>query len=164
MIFGMTIQVFIHVVLSLVGLVTGFVVMFGLLSGERRDGWTAVFLASTVLTSATGFVLPADKLLPSHIVGFISLAVLGLALQARYTQHLAGAWRWIYVVTAVIALYLNFFVFIAQAFLKVPVLKAAAPTGSEPPFLIAQGIALVLFVLLGIGAVRRFKSARIGLA
>lgn len=163
MIFGMTIQVFIHVLISLVGLVTGFAAVFGLLSGERRDGWTAVFLASTVLTSATGFVLPAAGLMPSHIVGIISLVVLAIALLARYGRHLVGAWRWIYVVTAVIALYLNFFVFIAQAFLKVPALKAAAPTGSEPPFLIAQGIALVLFVLLGIGSVRRFKGLQAGM-
>lgn len=159
MIFGMTLPVFIHVAISLVGLVAGFAAVFGLLAAERRDGWTAVFLATTVLTSVTGFFLPAGGLMPSHIVGIISLVVLAVALLARYGRHLAGAWRWIYAVTAVIALYLNVFVFIAQAFLKVPALNAVAPTGSEPPFLIAQVIALVVFVLLGIGSVRRFKPA-----
>ena len=159
MIFGMTLPVFFHVAISLVGLVAGFAAVFGLLAAARRGGWTAIFLAATVLTSVTGFFLPAPGLLPSHIVGIISLVVLALALLARYGRHMVGAWRSVYVVAAVIALYLNVFVFVAQAFLKVPVLKAAAPTGSEPPFLIAQGIALVLFVLLGIGAVRRFKAA-----
>jgi hypothetical protein len=164
MILGMTTAVFIHVVLSLIGLVSGFVAVFGLLSSKRLDGWTALFLATTVLTSVTGFFLPAEKLLPSHIVGIISLVVLAVAILARYAYHLAGAWRWIYVIGAVIGLYLNFFVFIVQSFLKVPALKALAPTGSEPPFLVAQVIALVLFVVLGIGSVRGFKGPAVGTA
>jgi hypothetical protein len=122
----------VHVLLSLVGIVSGFVVVFGLLTARRLDGWTALFLASTVATSLTGFGLPFHRLMPSHIIGIISLVVLGVAIIARYARHLAGAWRWIYVVCAVIALYLNFFILIVQAFMKVPALKAMAPTQSEP--------------------------------
>jgi hypothetical protein len=164
MILGMTMSVFVHTLLSLIGIVAGFVAVFGLLSAQRRDGWTAVFLATTVLTSVTGFFLPAARLMPSHVVGIISLVVLAIAILARYAYHLAGAWRWIYVVTAVISLYLNFFVLIAQAFLKVPALKALAPTGSEPPFLVAQVAGLILFVVLGIGSLRGFKGPQIGAA
>lgn len=154
MILGMTISVFIHVVLSLIGLVAGFVAVFGLLSGEKRGGWTEVFLVTTVLTSATGFILPAPHLLPSHIVGIISLVVLAVALYALYGQHLVGSWRSIYVITAVAALWLNSFVFVAQAFLKVAPLHALAPTGSEPPFAVAELVVLAAFVLLGFRAVR----------
>jgi hypothetical protein len=162
MIFGMTTSVFVHVVISLIGILSGFVAVFGLLSAKRLDGWTAIFLATTVLTSVTGFFLPAAHLMPSHIVGIISLVVLAVAILARYGYHLAGGWRWIYAVSAVLALYLNFFVLIAQAFQKVPALKALAPTGSEPPFVIAQAIALIVFIALGIGSVRGFRESRIG--
>src|ERR1051325_11134024 len=134
MIFGMTILGFVHVVISLVGLGSGFVALFGLLSARRLDGWTALFLASTVATSLSGFILPADHFMPSPPVGILSLIVLEVAIFARYGRHLAGAWRWIYVVSAVVALYFNVFVFVVQAFLKVPSLKALAPTQSEPPF------------------------------
>jgi hypothetical protein len=157
MILGMTISVFVHVLLSLIGLVAGFVVLAGLLAAKREDGWTALFLVTTVLTSVTGFFLPAAHLLPSHIVGIISLVVLLVAIVTRYVTHLEGASRWLYAGSAVLALYLNFFVFIAQAFLKVPPLHALAPEGSEPPFVVAQVVALIAFIALGLGAVRKFR-------
>ena len=166
MILGMSTETYtlIHVVISLVGIGSGFIVVFGLLAGKRLDGWTALFLASTVLTSVTGFGfpfhhLPSGKveLLPSHKVGIISLVVLAVALLARYGRHLAGAWRWIYVICAAMALYLNVFVLVVQAFEKVQALKALAPTQSEPPFLVAQLVVLALFVVLTIFAVKRFR-------
>jgi hypothetical protein len=147
----------VHVALSLVGIGSGLVVMFGLVTAKRLDGWTALFLASTAATSVTGFGFPFDHLLPSHVVGAISLVVLAVALIARYVKGLAGAWRWSYIVTASLALYLNVFVLIVQAFLKVPSLKAIAPTQSEPPFLIAQLGALALFVILTVVAAMKFR-------
>ena len=147
----------VHVVLSLVGIVSGFVVMFGLISAKRLDRWTALFLTSTVATSVTGFGFPFDHLLPSHKVGIISLVVLTVAILARHAFHLAGAWRWIYVVSAAVALYLNVFVLVVQAFEKVPALKAMAPTQSEPPFLVAQLVVLALFIALTILALKRFR-------
>jgi hypothetical protein len=157
MIFGMTILTFVHVVLSLVGILSGFVVLFGLLAAKRLDGWTALFLWTTIATSVTGFFFPFHHFLPSHGVGIISLVVLAVALLARYARRLAGAWRWIYVVTAMIALYLNVFVLIVQAFQKVPALNAMAPTQSEPPFVVTQVLALVLFIALTIFAAIRFR-------
>jgi magnesium-transporting ATPase (P-type) len=117
-----------HVVLSLVGIVAGLIVLGGMLGSKKLEGWTALFLATTVLTSATGFLFPFVKILPSHIVGVISLAVLAVAIVALYVCRLAGRWRWIYVASAVFALYLNAFVGVVQAFLKIPSLKAMAPT------------------------------------
>jgi hypothetical protein len=122
----------------------------------RLDNLTAVFLTTTVLTSVTGFGFPFDHLLPSHILGIISLVVLAIAIPARYFFHLAGSWRWIYVVGASMALYLNVFMLIAQLFTKVPALKALAPTQSEPPFLVAQILVLLIFVGLTILAAKRF--------
>ncbi|SRR5712691_6649345 len=147
----------VHVVLSLIGIASGFVVLFGLLAAKRLDGWTMVFLASTAATSVTGFGFPFDHLLPSHVVGALSLVVLAVALVARYTKRLAGSWRTIYAVSAAIALYFNVFVLIVQAFLKIPALRAMAPTQSEPPFAIAQLGALALFVVLTIAAARKFR-------
>jgi hypothetical protein len=149
----------IHVVISLVGIATGLVVLAGLLNGRRRDRWTIVFLGSTIATSLTGFGFPFERVLPSHIVGAISLVVLGVALYARYVRLMAGSWRPIYSATAVAALYLNVFVLVVQLFLKVPALNALAPTQSEPPFAITQGIVFVIFVALGIAAVKRFREA-----
>jgi len=146
-----------HTWLSLIGLASGFVVLIGLLQARRLEGWTAVFLTTTVLTSLTGFGPPADRLLPSHIVGAISLVLLAVAILALYVYRLAGSWRWIYVVTAMAALYLNAFVGVVQAFRQIPALHALAPTESEPPFAIAQGIVLVVFVILTIWAVRAFR-------
>ena len=158
MILGMSTSTFtlVHVVLSLVGIFAGLVVVFGMFSSKKLDGWTALFLATTVLTSVTGFFFPFDKILPSHIVGIISLVVLAIAILALYALHLAGSWRWIYVVSAVLALDLNVFVGVVQAFQKFPLLASLAPTQSEPPFLIAQAVVLVIFVVLGIVAVRSF--------
>lgn len=163
MIFGMTTSTYtlLHVAISLVGIFSGFVVMFGMFSGKRLDGWTALFLATTAATSLTGFGFPFDHLLPSHIVGIISLAVLAVAAFARYAFHLAGSWRWIYVTGAVIALYLNVFVAIVQSFEKTPVLKEAAPTQSEPPFVITQLAVMALFVALGILAAKRFRNEQL---
>jgi magnesium-transporting ATPase (P-type) len=141
----------------LVGIFSGFVVLFGLLRGNRCDGWTKLFLITTVATSVTGYGFPVDRLMPSHVVGFISLVVLAVAIFARYRRHLAGIWRWIYVVTAMIALYLNVFVGVVQAFEKVPALKALAPTQSEPPFARTQLVVLALFILLSIIAALRFR-------
>lgn len=158
MIFDIETLTFLHVVISLVGIGSGFVVMFGLLSGRRMNGWTALFLATTVATSVTGFAFPFNQLLPSHVVGFISLPVLAVAILARYSFHLSGAWRRIYVVTAVMALYLNVSVGVVQAFQKVPALKALAPTQTEPPFLLTQLVVTGLFVALAIVSAIRFRT------
>ncbi len=147
---------FLHVLISLVGIGSGLIVMFGLLTRKRLNGVTAVFLATTVLTSVTGFGFPFDHLLPSHIIGIISLVVLAVAIAARYMFHPAGIWRGIYVVGVAIALYLNVFVLIAQLFLKVPALKALAPTGKEPPFLVAQLCVMAIFIVLTIVAAKKF--------
>jgi len=149
---------FLHVLISLIGIGSGLVVMSAMLTGKRVDGWTALFLVTTAATSVTGFGFPFDHLLPSHKVGIISLVVLAVAILARYGVHLAGAWRWIYVVSASLALYLNVFVAVVQAFLKLPALRALAPTQTEPPFLVAQLAVLVLFIGLAIIAVRTFHT------
>lgn len=156
--------VLVHVLISFVGIVSGFVVVFGLIGGKHLDRWTALFLVSTILTSLSGFILPAHKLLPSHIIGLISLLVLALACFARYRRTLAGGWRSTYVVSASVALYFNVFVLVVQSFLKIPALKTLAPTQSEPPFAIVQGIVLVSFVVLGVLAVRGFRAAPQSLA
>jgi len=158
---GMTIFTLVHVVLSLVGIFSGFVVLFGLLTARQLDGWTAVFLTSTVLTSATGFLFPVHRFLPSHAVGILSLLVLAIAIFARYQRHLAGAWRRTYVISSVVALYLNVFVLIVQLYEKVPALKAIAPTQSEAPFKLTQLITLAFFALLAILAAIRFRDARL---
>ncbi len=161
MIFGMTMFTFVHVAISLAGILSGFVVLFGLLAGKRRDGWTALFLVTTVATSITGFMFPYDGFTPGIGVGIISLAVLAIAIFARYGRHLAGGWRRTYVITAVIALYLNVFVLVVQLFEKVPSLHALAPKGSEPPFAITQGIVMVTFIALGIAAAKGFREQAI---
>lgn len=154
----LTIYTLMHMVISLVGIFSGFVVLFGLLAGKRLDGWTELFLATTVATSVTGFGFPFHQFLPSHGVGIISLLVLAVAIFARYARQLAGAWRWIYIVGAVVALYLNVFVGIVQAFEKVPALKALAPMQTEPPFKLTQLVVMVLFVVLAIAAAVRFRN------
>ncbi len=148
---------FLHVLISLVGIGSGLIVMYGFLNGKRLDGMNSLFLITTVLTSVTGFGFPFDHLLPSHKVGIISLVVLTIAILARYAFHLAGSWRWIYVVTASIALYLNVFVLVVQSFMKVPALNALAPTQTEPPFLVAQIVVMLIFIGLTILAVKRFR-------
>ena len=148
-----------HVIISLIGIVSGLVVLYGLLGSKVMPGWTALFLVTTILTSVTGFLFPFDKLLPSHIIAIISLVLLAIACVALYGMKLAGAWRWIYMLTALIALYLNVFVLVIQSFLKIGPLHALAPSvpPSEPPFAVVQGIILVFFVIAIIGAVRRFR-------
>src|SRR3982074_415477 len=161
MIFGMSVATFtlVHVALSLVGILTGLVVLFGMFSSKKLTTSTALFLATTVLTSATGFFFPRDHILPAHIVGVISLVVLAVAIFALYERHLAGSWRWIYVAGAVVALYLNVFVGVVQAFQKLAFLQPLAPTQSEPPFLVAQLVVMAVFIVLGIFAVRKFHPA-----
>ena len=161
MILGMTTFTFVHGVISLVGILSGLVVLFGLIAGKRLDGWTALFLITTVATSVTGFMFPFHKLLPSHVVGGISLVVLAIAIYARYSRHLAGGWRRTYVISSAIALYLNVFVLVVQLFEKVPALNALAPTQSELPFKITQLVVLAIFVVLGIFAARGFRERTI---
>jgi hypothetical protein len=160
MVWGLTTSTFttVHVVLSLVGIGSGLVVLFGLLAGKRHDGWTALFLATTVATSVTGSGFPFDHLLPSHKVGIVSLLVLAVAIVAFYAVHLAGAWRLVYVICAVVALYLNVFVLVVQLFEKVAALKAAAPTQKEPPFVVTQLVVLALFGVLAVLAAKRFRA------
>lgn len=147
----------VHVVISLVGIVSGLIVLFGLLTGQRLDRWTLVFLATTVATSVTGFGFPFQRFLPSHAVGIVSLIALSLAIYGRYPRRLAGAWRRVFVIGAVLSLYLNVFVLVVQLFLKVPALNALAPTQSEPPFQLTQLVALAVFAALGAAAVVRFR-------
>ena len=159
MILGMSTSTFtaVHVVLSLIGMFSGIIVLFGMFSANRLTDWTALFLVSTVLTSVTGFFFHSAHIRPSHVVGVISLVALAVAILARYVYRLAGPWRWIYVGGAVLALYLNIFVGVVQAFQKLPFLSQLAPTQSEPPFLVAQLIVLAIFVVLGICAATRFR-------
>jgi hypothetical protein len=159
MILGLTLATFtlLHTVISLVAIALGVVVLFGMLKSERMPGLTALFLITTVLTSVTGFLFPSGAVTPAQIVGAISLVALAFALLALYAFDLNGAWRWVYVSTAVLALYLNVFVLVVQAFQKVPGLNALAPNGSEPPFVVAQSIMLLLFAWLGYQAVRNFR-------
>ena len=161
MVLGMSLSTFtmLHVIISLIGVVSGLVVLSGLLGSRVMPSWTALFLITTILTNATGFLFPFDKLLPSHIIAIISLVLLAIACIALYGMKLAGAWRWIYTLTALIALYLNVFVLVIQSFLKIGPLHALAPSvpPSEPPFAVVQGIILVFFVIAIIGAARRFR-------
>lgn len=159
MILGMSVETFtfVHVVISLVGIMTGFIVLALMLASAPIAGWNAFFLVSTILTSVTGYFFPFTKgLTPAHIVGAISLAILAAALFSLYGQKLAGPWRATYVITAVAALWLNFFVVIVQSFGKFTYLNKLAPTGSESPFVVTQGIFLILFIIAGIAAVRRY--------
>ena len=158
MILGMSTGTYtlLHVLISLVGIGSGLVVMFGFLNGKRLDGWTALFLITTVLTSVTGFGFPVDHLLPSHVIAILSLLILAVAILARYVFHLSGAWRSTYVITAAIALYLNVFVLVVQTFMKVPAVHALAPTQKEPPFLIAQIVVMLIFIGITVLAVKKF--------
>ena len=163
MILGLSLSTFvqIHTIISLIAIVAGLIVTFGMLGSKRPGGLTAIFLLLTILTSATGFLIPplvSDKLLPSHIIGALSLVLLLIACIALYAMKLSGSWRWIYAVTALLALYFNAFVLVIQSFLKIPALTAIAPGNppSGPVFAVVQGVVLVFFVLMIIGAVRRF--------
>jgi len=147
----------IHVAISLLGILSGLVVMVGLIKAKRRDSWTAVFLVSTLATSVTGFLFPFHGITPGIIVGIISVVLLAGAITARYFGGLLGRWRLLYVVTSMVALYLNVFVLIAQLFQKVPSLRALAPTQTEPSFVVAQISTLVIFVVLTITAAIKFR-------
>jgi len=153
----------IHTLISLIGIFTGLIVLFGLLAGKRLDGWTKWFLITTVLTSVTGFFFPFHGFTPAIALGIMSLIVLAVAIFARYSRQLAGHWRWIYVVTAVIALYFNVFVLVVQTFEKIPALHAMAPTQTEQPFKLTQLVVLAIFVLLGIIAAIRFRPTPAGM-
>jgi hypothetical protein len=161
MVLGMSLSAFtmVHVIISLIGIASGFVVLFGLLGSNRMAGMTALFLITTILTNATGFLFPFEKLLPSHIIAILSLVLLAIACLALYGMKLSGAWRWVYVLTALLSLYFNVFVLVIQSFLKIGPLHALAPSipPSEPPFAIVQGIVLVFFIVVIIGAIRRFR-------
>lgn len=161
MVLGMSLATFtlVHVIISLIGIVSGIIVMFGMLGARRMPGLTAIFLLTTILTSATGFLFPFTKILPSHIISALSLVLLAIACIALYGMKLSGAWRWIYALTALVSLYFNVFVLIIQSFLKIPVLHALAPSvpPSEPPFAAVQGIVLLFFVIVIVGAIRRFR-------
>ncbi len=164
MVLGMSLPAFtlLHVVISLIAIVSGIIVMFGLLGSKRMPGLTAIFLVFTILTNATGLLFPFKALLPSHMVAILSLVLLAIACIALYGVKLSGVWRPVYVVTAMTSLYLNVFVLIIQSFLKVPALAALAPAvppapPSGPVFAVVQGIVLVFFVLIIIGAWRRFR-------
>jgi len=163
MVLGMTIQTFtlLHVVISLIAIVSGSIVTWGMLNGTRNEGWTGVFLLATALTSITGFLFPVplSPPLPSQIFGYISLAALVPTVLGYYVYDLARAWRWIYIGGALLTLYLNVFVLVVQAFQKVPFLRPLAPTQAELPFFVAQGVVFVLFCALTVIAIRRFRPA-----
>jgi len=161
MVLGMSLETFtlLHVIISLIAIVAGLIVMFGMLGANKMPGLTAIFLLFTILTSVTGFLFPFKGLTPAYFIGGLSLVLLALACIALYGMKLSGAWRWIYVVTAMISLYLNVFVLVIQSFLKIPALTALAPGNppSGPVFAVVQGVVLVLLVLFTIGAIRRFR-------
>jgi hypothetical protein len=157
MIFGLTPFTVFHVVITLIAMVAGLIAIFGMISNERRNTVNGIFLLFTVLTSVTGFLFPIRGLTPALILGVMSMVVLAIALAARNLFTMRGAWRWIYVVTAVIAQYFNSFVLVVQSFLKIPALHVLAPQGNEPPFAVAQGVVLLFYVILGYLAVRRFR-------
>jgi hypothetical protein len=159
MILGLSIENFttLHVAISLVAIASGLVVLVGMLRARRLPGWTALFLLTTVLTSVTGFMFPISGFTPAIGVGVVSMVILAVALAALYVKRLDRFWRWVYVTTALAALYFNVFVLIAQSFQKVPGLRTLAPTQSEPPFLIAQVAALIAFLVLGAMATRKFR-------
>ena len=161
MVLGMSLATFtlVHTAISLIAIASGLVAMIGLLSSRALPGWTALFLATTILTSVTGFFFPFAQLLPSHIVGIISLVLLAAAVVALYGLRLSGAARPVYIVTAMVSLYLNVFVLIVQAFQKIGPLRELAPNQNEPPFLAAQGAALALFAVVIIVALRRYHPA-----
>jgi hypothetical protein len=164
MILGLSIPAFtvLHVIISLLGIASGFVVVYGLWTGKALGAWTGFFLATTVLTSVTGFMFPLKAIGPPHIVGAISLVVLALAIAALHGFKLAGPWRWIYISMSVLALYLNAFVGVVQSFQKLPFLNALAPTQStEPAFVIAQGLTFALFIWLGVVAVKRYRPGAV---
>jgi hypothetical protein len=161
MILGMSTFTFVHTVISLVALVSGIVVVIGLAGGRLLPLWTALYLATAVATSLTGFGFPFDHFLPSHWVGAISLVLLAIVIAARYVFDLAGAWRWLFAIGVAITAYLDAFVAVVQAFQKVPALHALAPTQAEPPFAVAQVVVLMIFAVLAVVAALRFRPTAV---
>ena len=161
MILGMSYFTFAHVLVSLIGILTGLIVLFGFLTAQRVSRWTSCFLITTVATSVSGFFFPFHGFTPAIGLGILSLIVLAPVIAARYAYHLAGSWRWIFVSGSVAALYFNVFVLVVQSFLKVASLHALAPKGSEPPFAATQGVVLLLFIVAGVLAVRRFRPVSV---
>ena len=159
MILGMSVAAFVtfHVIISLIGIASGLFVLVGLLGGRKMPAMTALFLLTTIATSVTGFMFPSSGVTPAQVTGIISLVVLAVAVFARYGRRMVGSWRPIYVIAAVASLYLNTFVLVVQSFQKLPFLQPLAPTQTEPPFLVAQAVTLLAFVVLGFLAVRRFR-------
>jgi hypothetical protein len=157
MILGLSVAAFtqLHTIISLIGIATGLVFLVGYLGGRWLNLWNLLFLVFTILTSVTGFFFHSKAFGPPHVVGVLSLIDLAIALVALYQFKRAGVWRAVYTVTAVIALYFNFFVLIVQSFQKIPFLNAFAPTGTELPFALTQGVALIAFIAAGVRAVRR---------
>ena len=160
----LTIYTLIHVVISLLGIAAGFVVIYGMLTAKPLEKWTMYFLATTTATSVTGFFFPFEGFKPAYVFGVISLVALAAAYYALRTKQLAGGWRKVYVISVLVAQYLNCFVLVVQSFLKLPPLKGLAPTQSEPPFAIAKGVVLVLFIVLGVATVKRFRPIANSLA
>jgi hypothetical protein len=159
MILGMSVGAFtlLHTIISLVAIGSGLIVVGGMFASHRLPGTTALFLFTTALTSVTGFLFPIHGFTPALGVGILACVILAVALFALYKEHLVGAWRWIYGITALVSLYLNVFVLVAQSFMKVSALNALAPTQSEPPFAITQAVVLVIFILIGLIAVVKFR-------
>ena len=163
MIVGMSVEAFtlLHVVITLVAIGSGLIVVGGMFASHKLPGTTAIFLLTTALTSVTGFLFPVHGFTPALGVGTLACLILLIALFALYKEHLVGAWRWIYVITAVASLYLNVFVLVVQSFVKVPALTALAPTQSEPPFAITQAVVLAIFILIGLIAVVKFRPTTV---
>jgi hypothetical protein len=160
---GLSLSAFtiLHVIISLIAIVAGLIVMFGMLGSNRQGGLTAIFLLFTILTSVTGFMFPNNSVTPGILIGILSMILLAVACLALYGMHLAGAWRWIYVVTALVSLYLNVFVLVIQSFLKIPPLHEIAP-GNPPAgaaFAAVQGIVLVFFAVMIFRVWRGFRPA-----
>lgn len=161
MILGMSVGAFIilHVIITLVAIGSGLIVVGGMFASNRLPITTALFLFTTLLTSVTGFLFPIHGFTPALGVGIVACVVLAVALFALYKARLAGPWRWVYAITAVVSLYLNVFVLVAQSFAKVAVLHASAPTQTEPPFAVTQAAVLAIFVLITLIAVIKFRPA-----
>jgi len=162
MILGMSTPAFtlLHVIITLIAIGSGLIVVGGMFASHQLPGTTALFLFTTALTSVTGFLFPIRGFTPALGVGIVSCLILAFALFAYYGKHLTGAYRWIYVVAAIVSLYLNVFVLVVQSFIKVAALNALAPTQSEPPFLIAEVAVLVIFILVAIIAATKFRPMR----
>ena len=163
MVLGFSLHAFtqLHVAISVIGIVAGLVVLLGLLGSQRLNVVTMLFLVTTALTSLTGFLFPFHGVTPGIVIGVLSLLALLFAVVARYSFHYSGSWRWIYVVSSIVALWFNVFVFIVQSFEKIPALHPLAPTGTEMPFKITQMVVLLVFVVLGIRAVRKFHPLQL---